>query len=79
MDSESDVFQLQCQLMSSRLPRLVIIPVEGDVDTTPPGLGKLRQLGRAQMGANGRSGIAKAGLPQYGRSNKPSTRMTAEK
>jgi hypothetical protein len=35
-------------------------------DRTPRWLGKLRQVGGAQMGADGTSGIAKAGLPQYG-------------
>ena len=47
MDWESETFELKGQLMSRRLPRLVIIPVKGDVDTTAQWLGKLRQVGGA--------------------------------
>jgi hypothetical protein len=47
MDWESEAFELKGQLMSRRLPRLVIILVEGDVDTTAQCLGKLRQVGGA--------------------------------
>ena len=47
MDWETEAFELKGQLMSCRLPRLVIIPVESDVDTTAQWLGKLRQVGRA--------------------------------
>ena len=57
---------MACQLMSGSLPRLVIILIEDDVDTTPGCVGKLRQVGGAQMGANGAGSIAKASLPQYG-------------
>ena len=34
MDWETEAFELKGQLMSRRLSRLVIILVEGDVDTT---------------------------------------------
>ena len=79
MDWESEIFELKGQLMSRRLPRLVIILIEDDVDTTPGCLGKLRQVGGAQMGANGAGSIAKASLPQYGQIEQTSTRITMEK
>jgi hypothetical protein len=47
MDWETEALELKGQQMSRRLPGLVIIPVEGDEDTTAQGLGKLRHVGGA--------------------------------
>src|SRR5215467_7236634 len=52
--------------MSRPLSSLVIILVEGDVDSPARRIGKLRQMSGAQIGADGAGGIAKAGLPQDG-------------
>jgi hypothetical protein len=45
--------------VGSLLPGLIIVLIEGDVDTTARLIGKLRQLGRRQLRADGAGGVAK--------------------
>ena len=57
--------------IGSILAGLVLILIEGDLDTAIGVFAQLGQLRRSQVGANGTGGIAVSRLPQHGQIEQP--------
>jgi hypothetical protein len=57
--------------IGSILAGLVLILIEGDVDTAIRVIAELGELRRSQVGADGTGGIAESRLPQHGEIEQP--------